>query len=382
MNIYLDNAASTPMDPVVLEAMMPYFCEQTGNPSSTHGPGRRLRSAIEAARRTIGGAIGAKASEIYFTSGGTEADNMAIVGAVKAYGLKHVVSTHIEHHAVTHTIEQLEADGLVTVSWLSVDGEGNIDLAELEEVLNANDRSLVSLMHGNNEIGTIYDLQAIGEVCEAHDALFHSDTVQTMGNLPLKLDEGKVHFATASAHKFYGPKGTGFLYIKKGIGIPALLLGGGQERSLRAGTENVASIVGMATALEKSCGRLDEKRAHLLSLKRLMRDQLTQTIPGVAFNGARDDDRSLPTVLNVAFPCGEQDAMLTFHLDLAGIAASGGSACSSGSAQGSHVLRGIGRPESVAMNSVRFSFGPQNTAEEIKATVATLKGIMEQIPAI
>jgi cysteine desulfurase len=382
MKVYFDNAASTPMDPQVAEQMLPYLSGYIGNPSSTHAHGRALRGVIESARRTIAECLECTPGEICFTSGGTEADNTVLRGTVAGQGIQHIISTPIEHHAVTHTIEQLEAEGKVKAHWLSVDAEGHIDLQELESLLKDGPSSLVSLMHGNNEIGTLHDLQAIGELCQEHNALFHSDTVQTMGHFRYNMKESPLHFAAASAHKFYGPKGVGFMYVKNGQKLPGLILGGGQERNQRAGTENVACIAGMAFALKKCYDKLDEKEAHLRSLKSYMIQQLNAHLPKVQYNGCLDADKSLATVLNVAPPCGEQDAMLTFRMDLAGISASGGSACNSGANQGSHVLRALGHPASRTQNSIRFSFGPQNTREEVDYAVQQLKEVVDSlIPA-
>ena len=378
-SIYLDNAASTPMLPDLFEEMKPWLVAQYGNPSSTHAHGRKLRDTIESARRQIATCLGAQPGEIFITSGGTEADNTAITGAVHGLGCKHIISTQIEHHAVTHTIEHLVETGAVSASWLSLDEEGNIDLSELEDLLAQNPQSLVSLMHANNETGNIYDLQAIGDLCEAHGALFHSDTVQAMGNIRYELSKLPVHFIAASAHKFYGPKGIGFLYIKKGHRIPPLILGGGQERNMRAGTENVAFIVGMAYALNYCYSNLESKNAHLWDLKNYMREQLLQHFPDVRFNGARDMKNSLPTILNTSLPCGEQDGMLLFNLDLKGISASGGSACNSGALMGSHVLRTIGVKEEDLLNAVRFSFGIQNTREEIDYVIEQMHKIVHSL---
>ncbi|MEZ4851819.1 MAG: cysteine desulfurase family protein [Bacteroidia bacterium] len=371
--IYLDNAASSPMDPEVFEEMKPFFLEHFGNPSSIHQNGRFLRNAIEQARRKISQILHVSPSEIYFTSGGTEADNLAITGAVKGYGITHIVSTSIEHHAVTHTVERLEREGIVTVTWLDVDSKGNIDLAQLRNVLSQNLRSLVSLMHANNEIGTLYDIKAIGEICKEFDALFHSDTVQSIGKEEIDLSQIHVHFINASAHKFYGPKGTGFIFVRKGTKIPALIEGGSQERNLRAGTENPASITGMAFALEKCYHNLEEKTRRMWDLKNYMMQRLQAEVPGVLFNGETERGKSICTVLNTVFPFGEEDAMLLFNLDLAGIAVSGGSACNSGANMGSHVLRGIGASKEALINSVRFSFGMENTREEIDYVVEKLK---------
>jgi cysteine desulfurase len=376
MNIYLDNAASTPIDPEVLEQMMPFLAGHAGNPSSTHQHGRHLRGAIEQSRRTIAQCLGASPAEICFTSGGTEADNLAIQGAVSAYGIQHIISTRIEHHAVTHVLEQLEARGKVKVTWLQVDATGNIRHDDLRSALQTNPRSLVSLMHANNEIGTLHDIAAIGEICAAYDALFHSDTVQSMGHIPFDLQSLHLHFATASAHKFYGPRGIGFLYVRQGVRIPALFQGGGQERNLRPGTENVAGCVGMAFALQKCYGQLDTKNLHLWDLKQYMQERLLQEFPGTEFNGETARGMSLPTVLNTALPSQEEDPMLLFHLDLMGVSVSGGSACNSGANQGSHVLQGIGCSPERINRSVRFSFGLQNTRAEIDTTLDLLAEII------
>lgn len=378
MNVYFDNAASTPMDPAVFDHMKPFFCEQIGNPSSTHAHGRHLRNLIEEARRTIARHLGASPGEIYFTSGGTEADNMAIRGAVQAHNLTHIISSPIEHHAVTHSIEHLEEEGKIEAIWLSLDEKGNVDLEELRKALETYPKSLVSLMHGNNEIGTMHDIQTIGELCRAYGALFHSDTVQTMGVCQYDVKELPIDFMAASAHKFYGPKGVGFLYVRKGVKIPSMIFGGGQERNMRAGTENLPCIIGMAFAFDKCYQALEEKNTQLWTLKSYMKSQLEQHLPGVTFNGETAKGKSLPTVLNVAMPCDESDCMLLFNLDIHGISASGGSACNSGANMGSHVLRGIGAPPNALMNSVRFSFGPKNTKAEIDYAIGKLREIVQQ----
>ena len=375
MRVYLDNAASTPLDPEVLEKMLPYFTEIQGNPSSVHHHGRQLRSAIEKARKTIADRLGASTGEIFFTSGGTEADNMAIRCTVEGLGITHIVTTTIEHHAVGHCVELMEKEGLAKVTWLRVDSKGNPDLDQLEEILASSPRSFVSLMHGNNEVGTLLNLTKAGEICQKYDAIFHSDTVQSMCNLPYHLSELPVHLVTASGHKFYGPKGVGFLYVKSGLRIPPFILGGGQERNMRAGTENPAAIIGLAFAMEKCYSNLKSKNDHLWGLKKYMRDELVKRIPGVAFNGETERYNSLPTVLNVAFPSESEEPMILFNLDINGISASGGSACTSGSVKGSHVLTGIGCPPERVANSVRFSFGIQNTLEEIEYTLEKLEGL-------
>lgn len=382
--IYLDNAASTPMDPEVLTAMTPLLLA-TGNPSSTHAHGREVRSAIETARKGIAKCLGALPSEIYFTSGGTESDNTAIFGAITAYNITHIISTTIEHHAVTHPIEHLEKEGL-KVTWLSLDALGHIDLAELEQTLATNERSLVCLMHGNNEIGTLLDMKAVGEICKAHNALFFCDTVQTVGHLPINLAETQVHFISGAAHKFYGPKGVGFLFVRKGLHIPSLVQGGAQERSMRAGTENPAGIVGMAFALEKCCAHLPEKTKKLRELKEYAIAKLQAHIPNIAFNGDLSAEKSNPTVLNVALPIPADDmllsGMLVFRMDLEGISCSAGSACSSGANEGSHVLNSLGLGAARAKNSLRLSFSHNNTFEELDFCIEKLRTIVsEPIPA-
>ena len=373
--IYLDYAASTPLAPEVLEKMMPYFCEQIGNPSSTHAMGRNLRTALIQARRTIANCLHANPAEIYFTSGGTEADNTALLGAVDQYQLTHVVSSPIEHHAITHTLEHLHRSKGVTITWLKPDHQGRIHPEELEEALKDAPRSLVSLMHGNNEIGTLNDLDALGQVCKKYNALFHSDTVQTMGSVAFDLNPPPIDFLAASAHKFYGPKGVGFLFMRNGLTVPSLIHGGGQERNLRAGTENVPYIIGMAHALKMCYDSLESFQQHLWDLKLYMMDRLKQTLPGVSFNGDTTPGKSLGKVLNVSFSAPE-DAMLTFQLDIAGICTSGGSACNSGAATGSHVLSGIGVDSLRATNSVRFSFGKQTTKAEIDTTIQHLTQLL------
>ncbi|MEL6135018.1 MAG: cysteine desulfurase family protein, partial [Bacteroidota bacterium] len=336
---------------------------------------RTLKNAMEQARRDIAQCLNVRPLEIYFTSGGTESDNLAIKGAVEGYQLTHIISSPIEHHAVTHPIEELEKEGKVTVTWLTVDDKGHISLQELESALKNNPRSLVSLMHGNNEIGTVYDIVAIGKLCRTYDALFHSDTVQTLGKLPLDVQELEVDFLTASAHKFYGPKGVGFLYVRKGIALPPLVTGGGQERSLRPGTENIPAIVGMAAALKRAYARMETSQQIERDLKSYLVEQLEAHFPGIRFNGETDPALCLPNVINVTFP-GSGDPMLLFNLDLRGIAASGGSACSSGATVGSHVLNHIGvKPEEMP-RSVRISVGKTNQKSDVDVLVRALQEIL------
>lgn len=370
MKIYLDNAATTKLDEEVLKAMLPYMTEDFGNPSSIHGYGRKTRSAIETARKTVARLLNVTPAEIFFTSGGTEADNMAICQSIDTFGIKHVISSPIEHHAVEHTIITLEKAGKIKVSWVKIDKKGNVDLEHLEELLKNNERSLVSLMHANNEIGTLLPIEKVGELCEKYNALFHSDTVQTMGHYKMDLRQMKVHFITCAAHKFHGPKGVGFLYVNHTVKITPFIHGGAQERNMRGGTENLYGIIGLAKAMEICFNELDEHQKHIMGLKDYMREELTKAIPGIAFNGETSHEKSLYTVLNCCFPNHPDAEMLLFNLDIAGIAASGGSACSSGSNQGSHVLRGLGID--MTRPSVRFSFSKYNTKEEIDFVVNKL----------
>jgi len=374
MKVYLDNAATTKLDEEVLQAMLPYMKEEFGNPSSIHGFGRKTRSAIETARKTVSKLLNVTPAEIFFTSGGTEADNMAIVKAIETFGIKHAITSKIEHHAVEHTLCELEKEGKIKVSWVKLDKKGNVDLAHLEELLKANPKSLVSLMHANNEVGTLLPINKVGDLCEKYDAIFHSDTVQTMGHFAMDLRAMKVHMVTCAAHKFHGPKGVGFLYINHNLKLKPLIHGGAQERNMRGGTENVYGIVGLAKAFEICNKEMTEHQNHIRGLKNYMIEQLQKNIPGVEFNG-EVNEHSLYTVLNVLLPASEEGEMLLFNLDIQGIAASGGSACSSGSNQGSHVLRGLG--VDMAKPSVRFSFCKYNTKEEIDFTVTKLKEILK-----
>ena len=370
MKVYLDNAATTRLDDEVLKAMMPLLTEDFGNPSSIHSFGRKTRASIETARKSVARLLNVTPAEIFFTSGGTEADNMAIRQCVETHGITHIISSPIEHHAVEHTVKVLEKEGKIKASWAKIDKKGNVDLAHLEELLKTNPRSLVSLMHANNEIGTLLPLKEVGDLCEKYNAIFHSDTVQTMGHYKMDLRELKVHFVTCAAHKFHGPKGVGFLYINHLYKISPFIHGGAQERNMRGGTENMAGIIGLAKALEICFTEMEAHQKHIMGLKDYMRETLIEKIPDMEFNGEVSHDKSLYTVLNCRFPNHPDAEMVLFNLDIMGIAASGGSACSSGSNQGSHVLRGLGiemeRP------SVRFSFSKYNTREEIDFVVSKL----------
>ena len=373
--IYLDNAATTPMDKAVVSLMTEMMENQYGNPSSIHADGRGVRTKVEEARKTVAKLLNTSPSEIFFTSGGTEADNMAIRCTIKDLGIKHAITTSIEHHAVVHTLEELAHDGLIKLSFVQLDEKGSVDMLHLAKLLAENERSLVSLMHANNEIGNLIDLKAIGELCEQHDAIFHSDTVQTMGHYAHDLANLPIHFITCAAHKFHGPKGVGFLYINHKVKIKPLIFGGSQERNMRGGTENIYGIVGLAKALSIAYEEMQPHHTHIQSLKTYMIESLKAAIPNIAFNGDIDPEKSLYTVLNVSFPPSEMGEMLLFSLDIAGISVSGGSACSSGSNVGSHVLTGI--KADPARSAVRFSFSKYNTKEEIDIVVAKLKELIK-----
>jgi cysteine desulfurase len=374
MKIYFDNAATTPIDKEVLDVMLPILNDQFGNPSSIHAHGRKTRAIVENARKSIAKLLNCAPAEIFFTSGGTEADNMAIIGSVDDLGIKHVITSAIEHHAVGHTLEHLEKIGKIKLSLGNLHLNGDVDLTHLEELLRNNSRSLVTLMHANNEIGNLLPLQQVGELCKQYDAIFHSDTVQTMGHYKHDMQQLHVHFITGAAHKFHGPKGIGFLYVNHQVKINPLIYGGSQERNMRGGTENVYGIAGLAKALELAYGHMEEHHAHIQGIKDYFIARLNESIPGVGFNGNSAGD-SLYTVLNVLFPKSENAEMLLFNLDIAGISASGGSACTSGSNQGSHVLRGI--KSDMERPSVRFSFSKYNTKEEVDYTIEKLATLLK-----
>jgi cysteine desulfurase len=374
MRVYLDNAATTPLDPEVFEAMKPFMLEDFGNPSSTHAHGRKVRAAIESARKKVAELLNCTPGEIIFTSGGTEADNTLLRCSIDTYQLKHAISSPIEHHAVTHTLETLEREGKIKLHHVRLDEKGHVDYAHLEELLKTNPHALVSLMHANNEIGNLLDMERVGELCQQYQAYFQSDTVQTLGHYRHDLKKLKVHGLTAAAHKFHGPKGVGFMYINKDKKIHSLIHGGAQERNMRGGTENVYGIIGLAKALEICYREMDEHESQIKKLKAHMVAKLREAMPDVTFNGDSSNlQKSLYTVLNVSIPESEENDMLLFNLDLQGISASGGSACSSGASTGSHVLGAL-YPNS-KRGAVRFSFSKYNTAEEINHVVAKLAEI-------
>ncbi|HRE51537.1 MAG TPA: cysteine desulfurase family protein [Flavitalea sp.] len=369
--IYLDNAATTSLAPEVLEAMMPYLTEKFGNPSSIYSYGRESRMAIENARKSVANILDAHPAEIFFTSGGTESSNTAITGAVRDLGCTHIISSPIEHHATLHTIEYLRRRGEATLSWVNILPDGHTDLPHLETLLAESDaKCLVSLMHANNEIGNMLDLRAAGEICKKYGAIFHSDTVQTVGHFPISLRNMPVHFITAAGHKFHGPKGVGMLYVNENVRITPYIHGGAQERNMRAGTENLYGIVGFARALELAMENLEAETRLIKGLKTYMTEQLTRHIPGAGFNGD-PLGASLYRVLSVSLPKTERSEMILFNLDINNICASGGSACTSGADQGSHVIRAINNnPNQV---TIRFSFSRFNTKEEIDYVVEKMK---------
>ncbi|HMT95394.1 MAG TPA: cysteine desulfurase family protein [Ferruginibacter sp.] len=372
--IYFDNAATTQLDAEVLDAMMPFLTGKFGNPSSIYSYGRESKIGIEAARKSVAKILNAHPAEIFFTSGGTESNNTAIQTSIRDLGCRHIISSHIEHHAVTHTVEHLDALDLVKVSYVKLLPNGHIDLEDLEKLLAASEeKTLVSLMHANNEIGNMIDIHEVGRICKLYNAIFHSDTVQTVGHFPLDLRNTAVHFITGAAHKFHGPKGVGLLYINENIRIKPFIHGGSQERNMRAGTENLYGIVGFAKALETATKNYEEDSAYIGTLKYYMYEELKKHIPGVGFNGDVLGN-SLYTVLSVSLPKTEKSEMILFNLDINNICASGGSACTSGAEQGSHVIRAINNnPNRV---TVRFSFSKHNKKEEVDAVVQKIKELI------
>jgi cysteine desulfurase len=371
--IYFDNAATTPLAPEVLEAMMPYLENHFGNPSSIYSYGRETRIAIENARKFVAKTLGVKPSEIFFTSGGTESSNTAITAAVEDLHCTHIISSKLEHHATLHTIDYVKEKFPIKVSYVNILENGHLDLQHLEELLQLSQgKTLVSLMHANNEIGNLLNIERVGLLCEKYGALFHCDMVQTIGHYPLNLEQCKVHFANGAAHKFHGPKGVGILFVKAGINIKPFVLGGGQERNMRAGTENVYGIVGFAKALELAMEQFEIESVKIKALKQYCKEQLLQNFTSIFFNGDVDGE-SLYTVLNVAFPKSERSEMLLMNLDVNHICASGGSACSSGADAGSHVINQL---PSTNQQPVRFSFSKYNSMDEVDELVEKLRTIL------
>lgn len=360
--IYLDNAATTPIHPEVVDAMLPFLYTHFGNPSSQYSLGRQVRSAIESTRKNIAKLLNASPSEIYFTSGGTESNNTAIKGAVKDLGVKRIISSPIEHHCGLHSFDNLSKEGIEIV-YLPIDKEGKINETDLiNELSKSNQKTLVSLMHANNEIGVLIDIKKIAVLCKQYGAYFHCDTVPTFGHLPIDLQEIPVDFIAAAAHKFHGPKGVGLLYVRKGIPLKSFMHGGGQERNFRAGTENSAGIIGMGKAFELANENMKEDIKYVQHLKIYFKTKLLEAIPNISFNGPTDEN-AIYTILNISFPNIGQAPMLLFALDLEGICVSGGSACSSGANAGSHVLKAL-KKEDESVN-IRFSFSKFNTIDEL-----------------
>ena len=372
--IYFDNAATTALDKEVLDAMLPYMTTNFGNPSSIYSYGRESRLAIESARKTVAKLLNAHPGEIFFTSGGTESNNTAILSAIRDLGCKHIISSPIEHHAVLHTVEHYGCGDDLSYSYVKLLPGGHVDLNDLEEQLASHERRcLVSLMHANNEIGNILDIDAVGNLCKKYNAIFHSDCVQTVGHYHLDLRKTPVHFISGAGHKFHGPKGVGILYINDNVKVKPFIYGGGQERNMRAGTENLYGIVGFAKALELAMTNHEKESAYIQSIKTYMAEQLRKKIKGVVFNGDQDS-QCLYTVLSVAFPKTEKSEMILFNLDINNICVSGGSACSSGADIGSHVIRAVNNNPNLV--TVRFSFSKYNTKEEVDVVVEKLKELI------
>ncbi|MCK0160230.1 cysteine desulfurase family protein [Allomuricauda sp. F6463D] len=374
--VYLDNAATTQVRKEVIERMQEALAQHYGNPSSTHSFGRSAKTAVEQARKTVAKTLNAQPSEIIFTSGGTEADNMILRCAVRDLGVKTIITSKIEHHAVLHTVEELEKEYNIAIWYVDLDKFGNPKLDHLEQLLQEDDsKKLVSLMHVNNEIGNITDIAAVGALCKEYNALFHSDTVQSIGHYPWDVQAVPVDFMTAAAHKFHGPKGVGFAFIRKNSGLKPLIFGGAQERGFRAGTEPFHNIVGLEEAFIKAYEHLEEETNKVKELKRYFLDKIGKEIPEATCNGLSGDlEKSTYTLTNIRLPLDKQKGlMLLFHLDMKGIACSKGSACQSGSNLGSHVLSQILSEEELEKPSLRFSFSMYNTKEELDYVIEVLK---------
>lgn len=373
--IYFDNAATTALDKEVLEAMLPYMTEYFGNPSSIYSYGRETRLAIENARKSVAKILGVKPGSIFFTSGGTESNNTAIAVSIRDLGCTHIITSAIEHHAVLHTAEHYSHSNNISTSFVALKPDGHIDLENLEEQLiewtKAGKKCLVTLMHANNEIGVLLPIKKVGELCQKYAAIFHSDCVQTVGHYPINLNELYVHFISAASHKFHGPKGIGILYVNENVSIRPFIFGGGQERNMRAGTENVYGIVGFAKALEIAMQEYEYTSVYINDLKNYMADELKKNIEGIGFNCGAN---SLYTVLSVCFPKSERSDYLLMNLDMNNICASGGSACSSGADAGSHVMKALNKTGNQV--TIRFSFSKYNTKEEVDRVVKKLKELV------
>jgi len=378
-SVYFDNAATTPISAEVIDVISEIMKNNFGNPSSSHSFGRSSKVLLEKSRKTIASYLNVSASEIIFTSGGTEADNLVLNSAVKDLDVTHIIISKIEHHAVLHTVEKLQRDFNIKVSYVKLDEFGNIDFKHLENLLQIKAKTLVSLMHVNNEIGNILDIKRVADLCKLNNALFHSDAVQSVGHYKMDLQDIPVDFLAASAHKFYGPKGVGFAFVRKNSGLRPLITGGEQERGLRAGTESIHNIVGMEVALKNAYDNLNKETGYVKELKQYFIDGIKKAIPGVKFNGGSYSlVKSTYTLVNIRLPIAlEKSAMLLFQLDLKGIACSKGSACQSGSSQNSHVLTEILNDDDLQKPSIRFSFSIYNTKEEIDYVIGVLKEFIE-----
>lgn len=374
MNVYLDNAATTAVAPEVVEAMIPVLRDSFGNPSSSHAAGRRSRVLIEQSRRSVAKHLNCHPSCIYFTSGGTEADNLALRGAVRDLGCTRIITSEAEHSAVIKTAQSLERNNGVSLDLVRHKSDGQVDLDHLQSLLEQGGKTIVSLMHANNEVAVIQDIGRIGAMCREAGALFHTDTVQTMCHYAFDLETLSVDFITCSAHKFHGPKGVGFLYIRKGLQVKGQIEGGSQERAVRGGTESTHNIVGLAKAMDLAHTDLAGHQSHVRALKARMADGLRTAFADVRFNGDSDREDRLYTVLNVSFPPHPKSGMALFLLDLEGVACSGGSACSSGATLGSHVLRAL-EFHDPNRASLRFSFGRYTTKEEVDYALGAIQRV-------
>jgi cysteine desulfurase len=373
-HVYLDNAAATPLDPKVIDVMTQIYREVYGNPSASHALGRQAKGILEGSRKKIADLLGAKSSEIYFNSGGTEGDNVALRTAVADWGIKHIITSPIEHKAVIDTARDLENKQTAEVHLVRLHPDGSADLSHLKELVAKYPKSLVSLMHANNEIGTLNPLKEIVNICHAQQCIFHSDTVQTMGHYAIDVNEIGIDLLTSSAHKFNGPKGVGFLYIRQPLKPGSMITGGGQERNSRAGTENLPGIAGMAEALNICYEEMEGQHQHMQALKSYAIQLLSEKIPDIKFNGNTAPERSLYTVLSLSIPPTPLKEMLLFRLDIEGVCVSGGSACNSGAQKGSHVLMALNHPED--RMGIRMSFGKANTMEDIEFAVDKLTEIL------
>ena len=378
MNVYFDNAATTKIRDEVIDNMSNVLKDCFGNPSSTHSYGRSAKSYIETSRKSIAKILNCDPGEIIFNSGGTESDNSILKCAVKDLGVKHIISSKIEHHAITHTLEELKIQG-VNVNYVKLSENGNVDIDNLEYLLSSNDEpKLVTLMYINNEIGNILDVKYVSDLCQKYNSFFHTDAVQAVGHYKIDLKSINIDFLSSAAHKFHGPKGVGFTYINKSTKIKSFICGGPQERGLRAGTESVHNIVGMTKALEIAVENMEKEAKYVLSIKEYMIKSLRKLFPDIQFNGESGDIKnSTYTILNVCLPISnDKAAMLDFNLDLKGIACSRGSACQSGSSEGSHVLNEIQSEDQKKFPSVRFSFSHNNKIEEVDYLIDTLKELI------